>query len=227
MVWTLVSMKSEDEQLAAMDQPLRQRWSLSVLVSAVAHVAVLLVLCWPVAPIFVKPNLIARGAGGTSTPVSVALYLPADMQIVSQSQPPLLSLPVMTRQQQLAKLRARKRTNLLEEQKAANADEAGSQHGTELDGPALGDEVIPALVQTFPDPKIQRSEIPSGVQGDVVVEITIDAQGNVVEERLLKGIGYGIDERVIAAVRGWRFRPATRNGVPIPSKHDVLYHFPS
>lgn len=224
-MWTLVNLRSEDGQLAAIDQPRRKRWSLSVVLSVLAHVAALLFLAWPTLPIFVQPKFVARGEGGSSTPTAIALFLPADTSIVSQTERPLLSLPVMTRQK--SRLQAKKRTNLLEETRPSNTAEAGSTHGTDLDGPASGDEVIPALVQTFPDPKIPRSDIPSGVQGDVVVEISIDARGNVVEERLLRGLGYGIDEKVIAAVREWHFRPATRNGVPIPSKHDVLYHFPS
>jgi protein TonB len=61
----------------------------------------------------------------------------------------------------------------------------------------------------------------------VIVEVTIDAQGAVVEEKLLQGLGPGVDERVISALRDWRFRPATRNGVAISSKHDVHFHFPS
>jgi TonB family protein len=65
------------------------------------------------------------------------------------------------------------------------------------------------------------------VHGEVVVEVTIDAEGNVVEEKLLRGVGYGVDEKVIAAIQGWHFQPATRNGVPIPSKHDVLYPLPN
>jgi protein TonB len=74
---------------------------------------------------------------------------------------------------------------------------------------------------------LHRDELPTGVQGDVIVEVTIDAKGMVAETRLLQGLGHGIDERVIAVLHEWRFRPATRNGVPIPSKHDVHFHFPS
>ena len=72
-----------------------------------------------------------------------------------------------------------------------------------------------------------RSELPPGVQGDVVVEVTIDARGNIIEKRILQRIGYGIDEKVLAALEGWRFTPATQDGVPIPSRHDVHFHFPN
>jgi hypothetical protein len=34
-----------------------------------------------------------------------------------------------------------------------------------------------------------------------------------------------IDQKVLLALETWRFRPATRDGIPIPSKQDVHYHF--
>jgi TonB family protein len=175
----------------------------------------------------VKPAFIAQGEDGSSTPSSMVLYVPADIEIASASKPPLLSLPVPARKKP-QKTKVSKRSNLIEEaEKTPNPAEAGSENGSAYDGLASGDEVKPALPVAFQDLKIPRSELPSGIQGDVVVEITIDAQGTVVEERLLQGLGHQVDDRVIAVLRDWRFHPATRNGVAIPSKHDVHFHFPS
>ncbi len=207
-------------------QPRRRGgWVFSLALSVVVHSAVLLVLCWPASPIFIRPSFIARGSGGTATPVSMTLYLPTDVLIVTRLQP-LLSLPVAVRKK-VQKTKARKRSNDLDLEKTADSSEAGSTSGSSLDGLANGDEVKPALPSVFPDPRIPRSELPSGVQGDVIVEITIDTQGNVVEAKLLQGLGHGVDERVIAVLHEWHFRPATRNGVAIASKQDVHYHFPS
>jgi periplasmic protein TonB len=204
----------------------RRRWSFSVSVSSVIHLLVVMVFCWPTVPVFVRPALIARGEGGSATPSSVVLYAPNDLQIAASSSPPLLSLPVARKKPNKAKLR--KRANVLEEpDKTPNQAEAGSENGSAYDGLASGDDVKPALPIAFQDLKIYRSELPSGIQGDVIVEITIDTQGAVVEERLLQGLGHGVDDRVIAVLRDWRFHPATRNGVAIPSKHDVHFHFPS
>jgi periplasmic protein TonB len=204
----------------------RRRWSFSVSVSSVIHLLVVIVFCWPTVPVFVRPALIARGEGGSATPSSVVLYAPNDLQIAASSSPPLLSLPVARKKPNKAKLR--KRANVLEEpDKTPNQAEAGSENGSAYDGLASGDDVKPALPIAFQDLKIYRSELPSGIQGDVIVEITIDTQGAVVEERLLQGLGHGLDDRVIAVLRDWRFHPATRNGVAIPSKHDVHFHFPS
>ena len=204
----------------------RRRWSFSVCISSAAHLLVVVLCCWPTLPVFVKPALIAHGEAGNATPSSVVLYVPNDLQLAASSSPPLLSLPVPAHRKP-QKTRLRKRTNVAEEtDKTLSPTEAGSENGSAYDGLANGDEVKPALPVAFQDLKIPRSELPGGVQGDVIVEITIDAQGAVVGERLLQGLGQGVD-RVIAVLRDWRFHPATRNGVAIPSRHDVHFHFPS
>jgi len=113
------------------------------------------------------------------------------------------------------------------QQKETADAKAGSPFGSASAGDTSGADVRPAIPMDFPDPPNLRSAVPYGVQGDVVVEVTIDADGNVIETKVLKAIGYGVEEKVLQAVKNWRFRPATRDGVAIPSKHDVLYHFPS
>jgi TonB family protein len=217
--------RQEWTTLAQIQPARRRRWTFSFITSTGVHVLVLAALAWPVLPIFVRPSFIAHGEGGNATPDSITLYLPNDFKL-AESRPSLLSLPTAA-QKKPQKSRIHKRTNKLEAEKPSGQLEAGSALGSGYDGPASGDEVKPALPVTFQDLKIPRSELPGGIQGDVIVEITIDAQGVVVEEKLLQGLGHGVDERCIAVLRDWRFRPATRNGVPIPSKHDVHFHFPT
>ena len=65
------------------------------------------------------------------------------------------------------------------------------------------------------------------MEGDVIVEVTIDAQGNVVETKLLQGIGYGVEQKVLAVLQRWHFRPAMRDGVTIASQHIVHFHYPA
>lgn len=219
--------RSEWNTLTQNQPARRRRWNLSFSLSSGLHALVVAALCWPATPHFVKPTLLARGEGGESTPVSVVLYVPKDLQLAAAEKPPLLSLPASA-QKKRQRTKLHKRTNVVEEvERRSNPAEAGSELGSAYDGATSGEEVKPALPVAFQDLKIPRSELPSGLQGDVIVEITIDAQGAVIEERLLQGLGHGVDERVIAVLRDWRFHPATRNGVAIPSKHDVHFHFPS
>ncbi len=110
---------------------------------------------------------------------------------------------------------------------ASQQSRAGSPLGTLIDGPITGHEVHIAYPTVFPDPAISRAQLPAGLQGDVIVEVTIDAQGNVVETRVVQAIGHGLDEKIVTALRQWHFQPATLDGTPVASKHDVHFHFPS
>jgi TonB family protein len=202
----------------------RKLWLAS---SAILHGVLLVILCWRPGGIFVTPRLLAKGEGGTATPTSMPLYIPQDLAAAAPHEPSLLSLPAQTRQARNKKNKVQRRTKVLDREQAADNREAGSPLGTTFDGPAEGDEVKQGFAIVFAPPHVSLSELPGGREADVVVELSIDAQGKVVEEKLLQGIGPGIDERVLAAVRDWHFRPATRNGVAIPFKYDARFHFPS
>lgn len=102
----------------------------------------------------------------------------------------------------------------------------GSFFGHVPGSPLTGDEVVPAFPDVYPDPPVSRGDLPSGVQGDVIVEVTIDPQGNVVETKILQGMGYGIEQKVLEVLQRWHFHPATRDGVTIASQHIVHFHYP-
>lgn len=107
-----------------------------------------------------------------------------------------------------------------------NAATAGSTYGSLTYGDVAGTEIRPALWIGGPNPAIAASEFAEGLEGSVIVEITIDEQGNVVATQLLQGLSPAVDARVIEALQVAHFIPAKRNGVPMASKQDVYYHFP-
>ena len=102
---------------------------------------------------------------------------------------------------------------------------AGSAYGTVLEGPLSGYEIRPALPVFSPDPAVDSSDL-AGAEGDVIIEVTIDEQGTIIQKTVIQSLGPKVDAKVLSALANWRFRPATRNGVPIPSKQDVYYHYP-
>jgi TonB family protein len=104
---------------------------------------------------------------------------------------------------------------------------AGSPLGTMIDGPITGHEVHVAYPVVYPDPPVDRAELPRDLVGDVVIEVTIDSQGNVVGTKIVQAIGHGIDEKIEATLRRWHYQPATLDGTPVASRHDVHFHFPS
>jgi len=56
-----------------------------------------------------------------------------------------------------------------------------------------------------------------GVQGTVLLEVTVDEQGKPASVSVLSPIGFGLDSRAVDAVRQWTFRPAMREGKPVPA----------
>ncbi|XXF77214.1 TonB family protein [Myxococcaceae bacterium GXIMD 01537] len=65
----------------------------------------------------------------------------------------------------------------------------------------------------------------AGIEGSVTLSITIDSEGKVVSARLLKGQGYGLDEAALAAIKRFRFKPATKNGEPVSTEITYTYTF--
>ena len=103
----------------------------------------------------------------------------------------------------------------------------GLPEGSAYYGDPSRHDVRPALPIVSPDPPVARADLPQGLEGDVIVEITIDISGDVIGSRLLQGIGHGIEDKVIPVVQRWKFKPATLDGVPIASRQDVHFHYPS
>lgn len=101
---------------------------------------------------------------------------------------------------------------------------AGLPYGTLSNGPAYGEEVRPALPAKTADPVAYPWELPDA-EGNVVVEITIDERGEIVSKTVLQSMGPKLDEKALAALEGWHFHPATRNGLAIASKQDAVFHF--
>lgn len=61
-----------------------------------------------------------------------------------------------------------------------------------------------------------------GLQGTAVVRVTIGADGRPTALRLVESSGWAaLDDAALAAVRGWRFRPATRGGAPVDATIDL------
>jgi TonB family protein len=100
---------------------------------------------------------------------------------------------------------------------------AGSAFASNAEGPLAGVDVRPALPVRGSDPQVFPWELRQ--EGDVIIEITIDEGGNIVDKKVLHSMSAAIDQKVLLALESWHFHPATRDGIPIPSKQDVHYHF--
>ena len=74
-------------------------------------------------------------------------------------------------------------------------------------------------------PEYPAEALPKRLAGDVAVTVTIDPTGAVTGTELVRGVTPELDRAAMEAASRWRFRPATRAGVPISSRVQLLFHF--
>ncbi len=77
--------------------------------------------------------------------------------------------------------------------------------------PPGGSDTQPEVASEFKPPYPDEAK-KNEVEGTVVLKVTIDENGNVTEVKVLKGLGYGLDEASVAAMRKFKFKPATKDG---------------
>ena len=65
----------------------------------------------------------------------------------------------------------------------------------------------------------------NGIQGTVLIEVTVDEMGKPGDVKVLSPIGFGLDNRAMDAVREWTFQPARRDGQPVKSSTTVEVKF--
>jgi TonB family protein len=198
--------------------------------SAVLHLGLLAWLLHKPAPRFVSPSSIAAGAGGSSL-----VYLfhpdPAGAAQVNARSPQR----VIWRREKPRKSRSRRSKQppesrvetdeVANENSATAAPPVGSRFGSVPGSVYTGHEVRPALRVSGSEPAIGQDDL-RGAEGNVIVELTIDEHGAIISKAVIQSLAPSVDNKVLAALEDWHFIPATEDGVPIPSKEDVYYHFP-
>ncbi len=208
----------------------RRAWNTALLLSFAAHGLVLVLVTWQPSAATSLPHEVALGTPYSSG--SVIYLAPLGPERAHDSAPLHLAKAAAPKRELALKAKPAERKREEPSKTVVDAADvtasAGSPYGVHIPGtPFTGPAVIPALPEVFPDPPVARSDLPPGVEGDVIVEVTIDAQGNVSDMKLTQGIGYGIDQKVLEVLRRWHFRPATRNGFNIASQHLVHFHYPA
>ena len=74
-------------------------------------------------------------------------------------------------------------------------------------------------------PEYPRAARREGIEGVVLIALTITADGRVAEARLLRGIGHGLDDAALIASRKTLWSPATIDGRPVRSQRRFNVRF--
>jgi protein TonB len=75
------------------------------------------------------------------------------------------------------------------------------------------------------DPAYPLELMHHNVQGTVTLYAVIHSDGSVGDVRVLRGVDDRLDEYARAALSGWHFRPATKNGNAVDLKAVVVIPF--
>jgi len=77
-----------------------------------------------------------------------------------------------------------------------------------------------------PAPRYPEDARRRGHEGTVVLSVRVAADGTVIDLRVFRSSGHGtLDRAARGTVRGWRFHPATRAGVPVRGQARVAIRF--
>jgi len=90
--------------------------------------------------------------------------------------------------------------------------------------PVTGDVTKPERMN---DIQPQYTEIArrARIQGAVILQATIDRNGDVTDVKVLRGLPMGLSEAAEAAVKQWKFQPATLNGKPVAVYYSLTVNF--
>jgi protein TonB len=87
-------------------------------------------------------------------------------------------------------------------------------------------DTLPILLEEINGEEVYpKAAKKQGIEGQVVLLITVEADGKVSAARVVSGPGHGLDEAARDAVLRARFKPATKGGVPVATELRYLYDF--
>jgi TonB family protein len=89
----------------------------------------------------------------------------------------------------------------------------------------VGGGVLPPSVLSKSEPEYSQEARFAKYAGTVLVYLEIRPDGIPQNIRIVKGLGLGLDESAIASIEKWRFRPGTKDGVPVTVAAHVEVNF--
>jgi TonB family protein len=76
---------------------------------------------------------------------------------------------------------------------------------------------VPAEIISKPSPVYTQEARSLRIEGEVLLEVVLQASGDLRVLRVVRGLGHGLDDNAVKAAEQIRFKPATRNGQPADS----------
>lgn len=97
---------------------------------------------------------------------------------------------------------------------AADVPAAPTVHSRPAESAA---RAIPAEILSKPVPIYTQEAKNLRIEGEVLLEVVLEASGSLRVVRVVRGLGHGLDDNAVKAAEQIRFKPATRDGQPADS----------
>lgn len=89
----------------------------------------------------------------------------------------------------------------------------------------LGEGIVRPEISKRVNPLYPEEYRRAGVEGIVVLEAAVSETGDVENVAIIKSLAPGLDVAAMNAVRQWLFKPATKDGQPVPVLFSVTINF--
>jgi len=97
-------------------------------------------------------------------------------------------------------------------------------YGGQIYTPGVGGVTAPVALLT-PEAEFSDQARRQKYQGVCVLAVIVDAHGMPQNPRVIQHLGMGLDEKAVDAVLRYRFKPAKKNGQPVPVAITVVVNF--
>ena len=89
-----------------------------------------------------------------------------------------------------------------------------------------GHGVVAPIVVYAPEAEFSDEARRQKYQGVCLLSLIVNTHGNPQNVRVIRSLGMGLDEKALQAVRGYRFKPGTKDGKPVPVTiiYEVDFH---
>jgi len=78
-------------------------------------------------------------------------------------------------------------------------------------------KIVPAEILSKPVPIYTEEARAKKIEGEVLLEVVLEASGKIRVSKVVRGLGYGLDDAAVRAAEQIRFKPALKDGQPSDS----------
>jgi TonB family protein len=89
----------------------------------------------------------------------------------------------------------------------------------------MGPGMKPPTLAYKVEPEYSEEARAAKYSGTVLLKIVVDVDGKAKNIEVVNGLGLGLDEKAVLAIQQWKFKPAEKDGLPVPVMAQIEVNF--